>query len=936
MENYNRGSEWRRWDLHVHTPETNKNDNYKGCSSKEKWNNFYAKINEYIGDGLNPLHNIVAIGITDYLSIDNYKKVLQDRRLPDSVKLIVPNVELRIMPLAKKSPVNIHCIFNPEKIDILENTFFANLKIEYANNTYNATRSDLIRYGKDLKGTRTRISDEIAYKEGVNKFIISVDNLMAIFKNNKELRENTLIAISNNSDDGASGITTHKEYIGNAESQLASVRTNIYLNADFIFSGNDSDVKYFLGKGADSKAAIIQKYGSLKACVHGSDAHDLERLFEPVGGKYCWIKADPTFNGLCQILYEPEQRVRISSNVPDEKDSYHVIDNIQLNQEDFLEEPIFFNPQLNCIIGGKSTGKSILLHNIAYAIDSEQALNKSKLCSNKPLDLEKAVVTWCDGSSSNSNEKDENHKIIYIPQTYLNRLTDSEDDKTDIDSIIENVLMQYQKNKNLRDELLNQIAEIRRITDNDVLRLMHDIEKYKEKQDMKKELGTKEGIYKQLEALQLRKKQMNFGDTITEEEQTEYNIMLENMSSMRLNMQVMENDLKIIKGINQIFTKALIPSGLSENTYTILKNIQNEQEKKIMVLWNSERDKLLEKINANQNKVHEELVNIQKNFNELSKKVTANDEMIKLSNKIQVQNDRIRQYDGLEKECQNIKDCINDHIDKLSNTLISYQERYIAYTQTINKFLNDDKNDEHLNFCLRTKFKKNAYLEKVYAVFDNRSLRQFKDIFDEEDFDFNKLSKENIQCLIKAILTKKLSCKGAFDISNALNEMLSNYFFVSYDVSMDNDSMSSMSPGKKALVLLELLINLDQSKCPILIDQPEDDLDNRSIFNELIPFIRAKKTQRQIIIVTHNANVVLGGDAEEVIVANQDGKDIPNGTKRFEYRSGSIENNHPQVDENGRLIPGILNTEGIQQHICDILEGGKIAFELRKNKYHMD
>ena len=328
--------------------------------------------------------------------------------------------------------------------------------------------------------------------------------------------------------------------------------------------------------------------------------------------------------------------------MPDEKDSYHVIDNIQLNQEDFLEEPIFFNPQLNCIIGGKSTGKSILLHNIAYAIDSEQALNKSKLCSNKPLDLEKAVVTWCDGSSSNSNEKDENHKIIYIPQTYLNRLTDSEDDKTDIDSIIENILMQDQKNKNLRDELLNQIAEIRRITDNDVLRLMHDIEKYKEKQDMKKELGTKEGIYKQLEALQLRKKQMNFGDTITEEEQTEYNIMLENMSSMRLNMQVMENDLKIIKGINQIFTKALIPSGLSENTYTILKNIQNEQEKKIMVLWNSERDKLLEKINANQNKVHEELVNIQKNFNELSKKVTANDEMIKLSNKIQVQNDRIR------------------------------------------------------------------------------------------------------------------------------------------------------------------------------------------------------------------------------------------------------------------------------------------------------
>lgn len=63
-----------------------------------------------------------------------------------------------------------------------------------------------------------------------------------------------------------------------------------------------------------------------------------------------------------------------------------------------------------------------------------------------------------------------------------------------------------------------------------------------------------------------------------------------------------------------------------------------------------------------------------------------------------------------------------------------------------------------------------------------------------------------------------------------------------------------------------------ESKCPILIDQPEDDLDNRSIFDELIPFIRKKKIERQIIIVTHNANVVLGGDAEEIIVANQEGK----------------------------------------------------------------
>lgn len=134
--------------------------------------------------------------------------------------------------------------------------------------------------------------------------------------------------------------------------------------------------------------------------------------------------------------------------------------------------------------------------------------------------------------------------------------------------------------------------------------------------------------------------------------------------------------------------------------------------------------------------------------------------------------------------------------------------------------------------------------------------------------------------------------------------------------------------------LLKLLISMADSRCPILIDQPEDDLDNRSIFDELIPFIREKKIVRQILIVTHNANVVLGGDAEEIIVANQDGNNSPNAKFRFEYRSGSIENDTPILNLNGEK-QGVLNEKGIQQHICDVLEGGERAFDLRKRKYRI-
>jgi hypothetical protein len=153
---------------------------------------------------------------------------------------------------------------------------------------------------------------------------------------------------------------------------------------------------------------------------------------------------------------------------------------------------------------------------------------------------------------------------------------------------------------------------------------------------------------------------------------------------------------------------------------------------------------------------------------------------------------------------------------------------------------------------------------------------------------------------------------------------------------LDGDEIKKMSPGKKALVLLKLLINLAESKCPILIDQPEDDLDNRSVFVELVDFIRNKKISRQIILVTHNANIVVGCDAEEVIVANQAGNNALNLEKRFEYRTGAIEEIKPIINDSGHILNGVLYKTGIQQHICEILEGGKEAFAVRKNKYTLN
>ncbi|MCE9402741.1 hypothetical protein K0H32_21515, partial [Bacteroides fragilis] len=94
---------------------------------------------------------------------------------------------------------------------------------------------------------------------------------------------------------------------------------------------------------------------------------------------------------------------------------------------------------------------------------------------------------------------------------------------------------------------------------------------------------------------------------------------------------------------------------------------------------------------------------------------------------------------------------------------------------------------------------------------------------------------------------------------------------------------------------------------------------------------KKKKRERQIILVTHNPNIVVGADSEEVIVANQNGKNAPNENGiKFQYVFGSLENSKKRVNQMGQAI---LKCCGIREHVCDILEGGEDAFRDRENKY---
>ena len=932
MNEYLRGSEWRRWDLHVHTPGTNKNDQYEGTTIEERWDGFYRSILDYVGDGSDKVKSIVSIGITDYLSIENYKKVIAEKRLPGTIKLVIPNVELRMTPMSRNEGINIHFLFNPVVVDELEDRFFSKLSFEYNGRPYSATKAQLISLGKALDSS---LAEDAAYLKGVGQFIPSVDSLKKLFSNDPELRENTIIIVSNSSNDGVTGAANNFSHIEANPSDFDATRQSIYQFVDAIFSGNPSDISYFLGEKSDSPDEVIRKCGSLKPCFHGCDAHTNAKLFEPDNQRYCWIKSDPSFNGLKQVLYEPKDRVRISPLMPEEKSNYHVIDRIVIDDPDFSPEPIQFNDKLSCIIGGKSTGKSILLHNLALTIDKNQVEEKTEKSKTKTRVLTKVKVFWKDGEVNETGVQNDSHKIVYIPQTYLNQLSDENEEKTEIDSIIEEIILQNDNARISHEQMLKEIREYKPSLDK---RIYDAVQINEEIQSIKKEMaeiGSRAGIEKQLDGLKKQKEIESKELSISEEDISKYDTAVSELTKLNVQLQTIENDISIVDSIVSVVIPVETDKAMSDDVRKDISDAVSMIKEKADELWKEYKLKIIQKYQTKREKTVTDMRNSEIVVDELKEQVESNEAIAELSKRIQEEEQRLLIFRDYDREIDEKSEELNEIISDLVQTFKRYddiQERYAASVNGEGSSLNEGS---ELTFSVLIPFRTEAFCQRIKQLFDNRVLKSKKDIINVEDFNIDQFDETALEKLIKACLNQTIPFSKSFTPESALRSILDNWYNVTYNVKMGDDLIDEMSPGKKALVLLKLLISLAESKSPILIDQPEDDLDNKSVSDDLITFIKKKKIERQIIVVTHNANVVVSGDAEQVIVANQQGNTTPNNKFRFEYRTGSIEDDLPVYDDSGTIIHGILNAQGIQQHICDILEGGEKAFAKRKNKYNI-
>ena len=945
MIKFERGSTWNKWDFHVHTPYSILNNQY-GFVPDPAYKSDIDKFDEYVKILLTKAveNGVVAIGITDYFSIDGYKRIrseylerpqkmeelFPDETLRSQVKkiYIFPNIEFRISTFIGKNAhaVNYHVIFSYDiPVQDIETSFLSQLRVEFTEGSeLPLCRENIERIGAEYKKYNSTIDND--YYVGLRQITVKEDDIRKLLSDIL-FKDKYLVAIP--VDEDLSSLSWNgRDYI---------LRKILYQQSHCFMTSNEKTRNWALGINCEEKQ--IAEFGALKPCIWGSDAHSYGQMFCPAEDRFCWIKAVPTFEGLRQIIYEPAERVRIQKCSPNKKDEHQVIDFIRFHDDDFQCKPIYFSEGLTAIIGGKSTGKSILLRHLAMAIDPKQVTEREEIVSSSSSKVNVAAeVVWKDGVSSERT-------IIYIPQSWLNHVVDESTGDSQLNKMFQNILLQQEEINDANLRLRKKVSEVIDIVKHNILAYVAELDKVADSEKFLHDFGSSIVFQSAIEKLEKQREELSAKAGMTNDELqkytevekkiTEHNVILTTFKKEEeVQLKLKDTPFVFIPQITEVDASGM-PHYKLDALATVKDMITEAIQKMnqtILMIWESTIQDAHQVIEGKKRVVEDELKELSTSFQTVQEIISRSDQLNEIEAQLQIEKDKFRKAKLVE---DTKIECLLKADSLMKQILESRQAIHEAYDTFVSEVSQANTTDSDLEFSAEIKIREQELIEAIISLFDNRVLHSFTDkykynIRDKEKLVIDEGFFENVW---KAMTDGTLSFKGGNTFQTALERLFSDWFYVHYVVKSGTDTIGSMSPGKKALVLLEMIVGLEKSKCPILIDQPEDDLDNRSIYKDLVVYLKTKKHERQIIIVTHNANVVVGADAEEVIIANQDGKEAPNREKRFEYRSGAIEDSTPIYGEDDTPLTGILNQKGIQEQICDILEGGKDAFEKRHNKY---
>ncbi|MCI9076452.1 MAG: PHP domain-containing protein [Dorea sp.] len=961
----NRGSEWRKWDLHLHSKYSRE--------SRTK-----MEISDIFINAIK--NNISMISITDHSNFDALDEVwdvyengtFSEGKFKDFIEFL-PGIEVK----TDKGKKGVHLIsIFPKRINIKGNLKKADKKTLYDN------------FCSQLKLTESVIESngDGNYLKGLLASTVDFDKVVTL---THELGGLVIIHGGDKHGSIEKEMKDAKRKEPTAEElyeYLDMTKTDIIVNKIDVI-----ELPNFNRREAQNAKFYKQCFG--KPCMLASDSH--EKAEYNFIEKYTWIKADCTFEGLKQALIDYDNRICLKE-IPDElervkKNPTKYIDRIILDWENgyrgekgkwFKNIEVPLNSGLISIIGNKGNGKSALAEAMAWTADSRNYskfafLNGKKFQKNKLASNFLCKMKWKNSEEVCKNlaiqpEMTNIERIQCIPQQYFEEIcTDTELQKftEEINSVIFSRLSEEEKEGEV--SLENLIDKYSRVSESSIQHLsanLNEINKQIIELENKK-LPTYAASQESL--LKDAKSQLDAHDKICPSK-VEKPVLSENVRERyeqlesiikELSDQIEEKEKRIVeisKDSNALSRDLEMIDDFENRMGGEIEKIRlNLEEFDIHIddIINLKIDR--RPIKEKKKKIDDELLDIRELLNDKNiglkvriskmqsdkqriiadedKNIRAYDQyMTEYQEWSKVRDEKAEAVKKVQEELSYIKNKIEDDLAPLykerirvASDICNEKKKIISvynrFKEPVDNFLSENKellNDYSINirsglvveesfqnevFDFINKQKKNAFRDDNYQLYKTIEKLNNIEVIDEHI----KIPELIIDCLncFETDIMSQIKTNKLLEFYNYLYGM--SYITNKYELISDEKTLDNLSPGERGSLLLIFYLLLDLRDIPLIIDQPEDNLDNQSVAKVLVPFIKAAKKRRQIILVTHNPNLAVVADSDQIIYVKIDKEN----NQEVNICAGGIEN------------PEINNS------VVTILEGTMYSFRKRDEKY---
>ena len=965
--------------------------------------------------------DVAVFGIMDYWTFDGYLEIRNYLKShPDALnKRVLPGIELRL-EAPTDFRLNTHAIFSDSISTQRLHEFLATIKCGGLNQKP-PSREQFIAIGRAYDDGKIRAhgykpedraDDAKMARLGMETALITRASLREAIQ--LVGKENCLVIQPYDTSDGLEKLDWKNHPF--ADKELMEL-------ADIFETKAPEVIDLFLGRPHPTKPTLTAEFiqnigGRPKPVVRGSDAHQVADYGNYPNNRITWLKAEPTFEGLRQVCFEPAARCFIGE-LPSKLETVNRFptkyirsisiaktQNSKTNEKWFDQIDLRINPGLVAVIGNKGGGKSALADIIALLGNTRVAklefLNEERFRKGKVLaESFSATLTWEDSTIntallSESADGGKPERVRYLPQQAIEGLCNeiAQGSGTQFEQELKKVIFFHvSEEKKLGKQNLDELLSYRTDTVRATIRQMQ---------------SKVTALNQEIVALEK--------ETSAGTQETYRNSLALKEEELKAHGAKMPREIPEVKpdASNPTATAAL-----AEVTMAKTKLIELNTKKDQLV---AERTELTSK-QAILDRLSGRIQNIEREFN--SFKLETKEEFISLGlsvdNIVKVEIDRTPIQDverqtkarlveigecltgssgkiGLEKE---IEEAIG-RVKKLQDALDAPLKAYQAYLSAKSKWDarraeilgSADKVDTLEYFKVKInilatalpeqlKTKRAARLQQVREIH-----REFVKLRDEYELHYkpvqemaarNSMTNDSLLLHFNSFLSPAKLEERFFDFVNqgrkgsfygveegrkALREIVARsdfnkeddvvafiesimealtvdgragdgrpinlssqlkkesgefydflfslqYIEPRYTLRLGGKEIAQLSPGEKGALLLVFYLLLDREEIPIIIDQPEQNLDNESVVKLLVDCIKEARDRRQVIIVTHNPNLAIVCDADQIIYAQIEKSD----GNKVTYQSGAIEERP-------------INERGV-----NVLEGTYSAFDNRKKKW---